>query len=47
MPRADGSKGDEYVKLMLMLPEKPEPKLEAFVAEWQPVEYSPRQSMGV
>ncbi len=47
VPRADGSKGDEYVKLMLMLPEKPDPKLEAFVAEWQPVEYSPRQSMGV
>jgi DnaJ-class molecular chaperone len=47
VPRADGSKGDEYIKLMLMLPEKPDPKLEAFVAEWQPVEYSPRQSMGV
>jgi DnaJ-class molecular chaperone len=47
VPRADGSKGDEYVKLMLMLPERPDPKLEAFVAEWQPAEYSPRQSMGV
>jgi DnaJ-class molecular chaperone len=47
VPRTDGSKGDEYVKLMLMLPEKPDPKLEAFVAGWQPVEYSPRQSMGV
>jgi DnaJ-class molecular chaperone len=47
VPRADGSKGDEYVKLMLMLPEKPDPKLESFVAGWQPVEYSPRQSMGV
>ena len=47
VPRSDRSKGDQYVKLMLMLPEKPDPKLEAFVAEWQPVEYSPRQSMGV
>jgi DnaJ-class molecular chaperone len=47
VPRSDGSKGDEYVKLMLMLPEKPDPKLEAFVSEWQPVEYSPRQAMGV
>jgi DnaJ-class molecular chaperone len=47
VPRADGSKGDEYVTLKLMLPEKPDPKLEAFVAEWQPAEYSPRQSMGV
>lgn len=47
VPRADGSKGAEYIKLILMLPEKPDPKLEAFVAEWQPAEYSPRQSMGV
>jgi DnaJ-class molecular chaperone len=47
VPRADGGKGDQYVKLMLMLPEKPDPKLEAFVAEWQPAEYGPRQSMGV
>jgi DnaJ-class molecular chaperone len=47
VPRADGSKGDEYIKLMLMLPEKPDPKLEAFVADWQPLAYSPRQSMGV
>jgi len=46
-PRSDGSMGDEYIKLMLMLPEKPDPKLEAFVAEWQPVAYSPRQAMGV
>jgi hypothetical protein len=30
-----------------MLPEKPDPKLEAFVADWQPLAYSPRQSMGV
>jgi hypothetical protein len=47
VPRSDGSKGDQYVKLMLMLPEKPDPKLEAFVAKWQPVADSPRQSMGV
>lgn len=46
-PLADGGKGDEYVKLMLMLPEKPDTKLEAFVARWQPVEFGPRQSMGV
>jgi DnaJ-class molecular chaperone len=45
--RSDGSKGDEYVTLKLMLPEKPDPKLEAFIADWQPVAYSPRQSMGV
>ena len=46
-PRPDGSKGDEYVKLMLMLPQKPDPALEAFVAQWQPVADIPRQSMGV
>jgi DnaJ-class molecular chaperone len=47
VPRSDGSKGDQYVRLMLMLPQKPDPRLEAFVADWQPVEDSPRQSMGV
>jgi DnaJ-class molecular chaperone len=47
VPRPDGSKGDEYVTLKLMLPQKPDSKLEAFVAGWQPAEDSPRQSMGV
>ena len=47
VPRPDGSKGDQYVTLKLMLPQKPDPKLEAFVAEWQPEQDSPRQSMGV
>jgi DnaJ-class molecular chaperone len=47
VPRSDGGKGDEYDTLKLMLPQKPDPKLEAFVAEWQPVEDSPRQFMGV
>ena len=47
VPRADGSKGDQYVRLILTLPQKPDPKLQAFVAGWQPVDDSPRQSMGV
>jgi DnaJ-class molecular chaperone len=47
VPRSDRSKGDEYVTLKLMLPQKPDSKLEAFVAGWQPAEDSPRQSMGV
>lgn len=47
VPRADGSKGDQYVTLKLMLPQKPDPELEKFVAKWQPVAESPRQSMGV
>jgi DnaJ-class molecular chaperone len=45
--RSDGSKGDQYVKLMLMLPQKPDPKLEAFIKQWQPATDSLRQSMGV
>jgi len=47
VPRSDGSKGDQYVTLKLMLPQKTDPKLEAFMAEWQPAADSPRQSMGV
>jgi DnaJ-class molecular chaperone len=47
VPRADGGKGDEYVTLKIMLPPKPDPELERFVAQWQPSADSPRQSMGV
>jgi DnaJ-class molecular chaperone len=47
VPRPDGSKGDQYVTLRLVLPQKPDPQLEKFVAQWQPAEDSPRQSMGV
>jgi DnaJ-class molecular chaperone len=44
--RADGSKGDEYVTLKLVLPQRPDRALERFVAQWQPAD-SPRQSMDV
>jgi DnaJ-class molecular chaperone len=47
VPRSDGSKGDQYVTLRLVLPQKPDAKLEEFMAQWQPAEDSPRQSMGV
>jgi DnaJ-class molecular chaperone len=47
VPHPNGSKGDEYVTLKIMLPRKPDPKLERFVVQWQPAENSPRQSMGV
>ena len=47
VPRPDGSKGDQYVTLRLVLPQKPDPELEQFVAQWQPAADSPRQSMGV
>jgi DnaJ-class molecular chaperone len=46
-PRADGSRGDQYITLKLVLPQKPDPALEKFVAQWQPAADSPRQSMGV
>ena len=42
-PRADGSRGDEYVTLKVMLPEKPDPELEKFVAQWRGAS-SPRQA---
>jgi DnaJ-class molecular chaperone len=44
VPRVDGSKGDEFVVLKVMLPEKPDPELEKFVAQWRGA-YSPRQAM--
>jgi DnaJ-class molecular chaperone len=46
VPRVDGSKGDEFVTLKVMLPEKPDPDLEKFVREWRGA-YSPRQAMEV
>jgi DnaJ-class molecular chaperone len=47
VPRSDGSKGDEYITLKVVLPQKPDPRLEKFVAQWEPAADSPRQSMGV
>jgi DnaJ-class molecular chaperone len=44
VPRPHGSHGDEYVTLKVMLPEKPDPELERFVAGWQPAS-APRQPM--
>jgi DnaJ-class molecular chaperone len=35
VPRRDGSRGDEYVKLKVMLPAKPDPELERFMGQWQ------------
>ncbi len=35
VPRPDGSRGDEYVKLKVMLPDKPDPELEKFIAQWR------------
>jgi DnaJ-class molecular chaperone len=46
VPRPDGGKGDEYVTLKLMLPQKPDPELEKFVSQWRPASaQGPRQTM--
>ena len=42
VPRPDGTRGDEYVTLKIVLPEKPDPQLERCVAQWQPRERTPK-----
>ena len=34
VPRTDGTAGDAYVKLLIKLPDRPDPELERLVAEW-------------
>ena len=46
VPRLDGSRGDEFVTIRVVLPEKPDPELEKFVANWRGA-YSPRQAMEI
>jgi DnaJ-class molecular chaperone len=44
--RANGSRGDEYVTLKVMLPDEPDPDLERLVAGWQSgTAYNPRAAM--
>jgi DnaJ-class molecular chaperone len=44
VPRPDGTRGDEYVTLKVMLPDKPDPELEKLVAQWPGAKaYNPRQ----
>jgi DnaJ-class molecular chaperone len=44
--RADGDHGDELVALKIVLPEKPDPELESFIAKWGGGgAYNPRQAM--
>lgn len=43
---ANGSKGDEYVTLIVLLPDEPDPQLEKFLSDWHPAgTYNPRKSM--
>lgn len=46
--RPDGTKGDQYVTLRIVLPEKPDAALEKFVADWTADKvHNPRETMGV
>jgi DnaJ-class molecular chaperone len=46
VPRPDGSRGDEYVALKVVLPDKPDPELEKFIAQWRPAKsQGSRQTM--
>jgi DnaJ-class molecular chaperone len=46
VPRPDGTHGDQFVTLKVVLPEKPDPELETFVTQWRGA-YSPRQATEV
>ena len=46
--RRNGTRGDVYATLKIVLPERPDPDLKAFVAGWSAGKgYNPRQGMGV
>jgi DnaJ-class molecular chaperone len=46
VPRADGSRGDEYVTLKVMLPDLHDPELESFAANWAAGKaHNPRSGM--
>jgi DnaJ-class molecular chaperone len=46
VPRTDGSRGDAYVTLRVVLPEQPDPELEAFAEKWTAGKaYNPRAGM--
>ncbi|WP_119390391.1 DnaJ C-terminal domain-containing protein [Taklimakanibacter lacteus] len=46
--KADGSHGDQYVTLKVLLPDKPDPELEEFIARWSKAKaYDPRRAMEV
>jgi DnaJ-class molecular chaperone len=42
-----GARGDQYVRLRLMLPEELDRELERFVEKWKPKAYHPRKKAGI
>lgn len=45
--RPNGTRGDEYIKLKIVLPDKPDPELERFVQGWAVGKtHNPRRGMG-
>ena len=46
--RANGSQGDQFITLRVILPTAPDTALENFITEWQhKTEQNPREPMGV
>jgi DnaJ C terminal domain len=46
VPKWSNGSGDEYVTLKVMLPDRPDPELTKFVAQWPPAARNPREAMG-
>jgi DnaJ-class molecular chaperone len=42
-PRQAGGRGDEFVKLKVVLPKGPDPQLEEFVSNWDKKAFNPRE----
>ncbi|HEX9461219.1 MAG TPA: J domain-containing protein [Alphaproteobacteria bacterium] len=47
VPKRGGARGDEYVRLVVYLPDPPDPDLERFVAEWKNRNYDVRSKLGL
>jgi DnaJ-class molecular chaperone len=43
VPRADGTRGDAYVTLKVVLPDKPDPRLEQLIEEWASADSTTRR----
>ncbi len=45
--KGERGRGDQYVRLLVMLPERPDPDLSKLVADWEPRNaYDPRRKLG-